>query len=228
MPVKPTRSDSFRERKLTITMVLIAGIGGCLLLLTTTARSWHLPGNNQGYEPQQPIAFSHHLHAGELGIQCLYCHHGAETSRAAGLPTGDTCMNCHRYATAPLNEIRNEDAAAAEQQRAPRPVISAELKKLYDALAVDEHMQPDPQRQQPIEWVRVHDLPDFVYFDHRAHVQAGVTCQECHGPVESMQRVRQHVSLSMGWCVDCHRTSTQNGIHGKPVQASTDCITCHY
>jgi hypothetical protein len=213
--------------RLTITMVLVAGIGGCLLILTATAGSWHLPGNNQGYEPVQPIAFSHHLHAGELGIQCLYCHPGAEVSRSAGLPAADTCMNCHRFVTGRLALMRKEDEAAQREQRPPKPVVSEELKKLYDALAVDAQMNPDPQKQQPVEWVRVHDLPDFVYFDHRAHVHAGVTCQECHGPVETMDRVRQFQSLSMGWCVNCHRDATQHGVNGKAVKASTDCATCH-
>ena len=214
--------------RLTITMVLVAGIGGCLLILTATAGSWHLPGNNQGYEPVQPIAFSHHLHAGELGIQCLYCHHGAEVSRSAGLPAADTCLNCHRFVTGRLALMRKEDEAAQKEKRPPKPVVSEELKKLYDALAVDAKMNLDPQRQRPVEWVRVHDLPDFVYFDHRAHVHAGVTCQECHGPVETMDRVRQFQSLSMGWCVNCHRDATQHGVNGKTVKASTDCATCHF
>ncbi|OHB80379.1 MAG: hypothetical protein A2W31_02240 [Planctomycetes bacterium RBG_16_64_10] len=187
-----------------------------------------MPGNNQGYEPVQPIAFSHHVHAGELGIQCLYCHHSAEVSRSAGLPAAETCLNCHRLVTARLSLIRREDEAAQQEQRQPRPIVSEELKKLYDALAVDDKMNPDLQRQRPVEWVRVHDLPDFVYFDHRAHVHAGITCQECHGPVETMDRVRQHSSLRMGWCVNCHRDATRNGIHGTPARASTDCATCHF
>ncbi len=213
--------------RLTITMVLLAGIGGCLLLLSATANSWHLPGNNQGYEPVQPIAFSHQLHAGELGIQCLYCHSGAEVSRTAGLPTGETCLNCHRYVTATLAAMRAEDAAAEKEKRAPKPVISEELKKLYDAMAVDAQMNPDPQHARPIEWVRVHNLPDFVHFDHRAHVQAGVACQHCHGPVETMYRMRQFSTLEMGWCVNCHRDANAHGLNGKRVNASIDCATCH-
>ncbi len=214
--------------RLPTTMVLLVSIAGCLLLLSATAGSWHLPGNQEGYEPVQPIAFSHHLHAGELGIQCLYCHPGAETSRTAGIPSGDTCMNCHHYVTAPLSLMRQEDAAAQAANRPPQLVVSDELRKLYDAMAVDRTMTPDPQRQRPIEWVRVHDLPDFVYFNHSAHVQIGVTCQHCHGPVETMQRVRQYSSLSMGWCVSCHRDATLHGVNGKRAEASTDCATCHY
>jgi hypothetical protein len=210
------------------TTVLLVAIAGCLLLLSATAGSWHLPGNQQGYEPVQPIAFSHHLHAGELGIQCLYCHQGAETSRTAGIPAADTCMNCHRYVTAPLSLMRKEDTAAQAANRSPQLIVSDELRKLFDALAVDDTMTPDPRRQRPIAWVRVHDLPDFVYFNHSAHVQIGVTCQYCHGPVETMQRVRQYSSLSMGWCVNCHRDTTLHGVNGKRAQASTDCVTCHY
>lgn len=214
--------------RLTITFVLLTCIAGCLVVLSVTASSWHLPGNQQGYEPQQPIAFSHHLHAGELGIQCLYCHHNAEFSRSAGVPSGETCLNCHRFVTAPLSVMRQEELAAQEEKREPRRIVSEELQKLFDTLAVDDGMNPDPQQAQPIKWVRVHDLPDFVYFDHRAHVQAGVECQECHGPVETMHRVSQFSSLSMGWCVNCHRDATAQGVQGKPVHASTDCITCHY
>jgi hypothetical protein len=213
--------------RLTVTLVLTVSIAGSLLILSAAARSWHLPGNQQGYEPAQPIAFSHQLHAGELGIQCLYCHHGAEQSRHAGIPTAETCLNCHRHVTAPLALMRAEDALAQQENRSPQPVLSAELQKLYETLAVDDQMNPDPDRQQPIAWVRVHDLPDFVYFDHRAHVAAGVTCQECHGPVETMDRVRQEHSLSMGWCVNCHRDATLHGVNGKAVKASTDCATCH-
>ncbi len=214
--------------RLTLTIVLLVSIGGCLLILSASYGTWRMPGNQQGYEPEQPIAFSHHLHAGELGIQCLYCHQGAEISRMAGVPSAETCMNCHRYVTASLSLIRQEDLAAQTENRQPQPVVSTELQKLYDALAVDKTMTPDPQRERPIEWVRVHDLPDFVYFDHRAHVQAGVTCQYCHGPVETMQRVRQYSSLLMGWCVNCHRDATRDGVNGQSVQASTDCVTCHY
>lgn len=213
--------------RLTITMLLLACLGGSLLLLTAVAGTWHLPGNNQGYEPVQPIAFSHQLHTGEMGIQCLYCHHGAEVSRNAGVPAAAPCLSCHRFVTNRLALMRKEDEAAQKENRKPKPVVSEELKKLYDALAVDDKMPPDPERARPIEWVRVHDLPDFVFFDHRAHVQAGVTCQECHGPVETMQRVRQHRSLNMGWCVNCHRKVNAEGVKGKRVQASTDCATCH-
>ena len=100
---------------------------------------------------------------------------------------------------------------------------------MYDALGLDAKLQPDPARTpQPIAWTRIHNLPDFVYFDHRAHVGAGVACQTCHGPVETMERVRQTPDLSMGWCVNCHRDAARSGLNGRAVHPSTDCSTCHY
>ena len=96
-------------------------------------------------------------------------------------------------------------------------------------MGLNKEMQPDPSKpRKPVAWIRVHKLPDFVYFDHRPHVNAGVVCQRCHGPIETMERVRQVEDLSMGWCVNCHREVNQTGVAGKPVEASTDCDTCHY
>ena len=186
--------------------------------LVTLAIAWRSPGNNQGYEPTQPIAFSHRLHAGDMEIACVYCHLSAEVSRYAGIPAVSTCMNCHKRVTM---------SRAAQQQ--PQPAESPELRKLYDALALDAALAPIPGRSpKPIAWQRVHQLPDFVYFDHRAHVGAGLACQRCHGPVEGMERVKQFETLSMGWCVNCHRDATRTGVAGKPVHASIDCVTCHY
>ena len=211
------------------TAVLATGTLFSLVILATRLGGVHLPGNQQGYEPLQPIAYSHRLHAGELQIQCLYCHFAAEESRHAGIPPAATCMNCHRFVTAALGAVRAEDELAQKEHRAPRPVISPELAKLYAALALDAKMQPDPSRQpKPIAWTKVHNLPDFVYFDHRAHVNAGVACQQCHGPVETMERVRQVADLSMGWCVNCHRQANETGINGRRVNAQTDCSACHY
>lgn len=189
--------------------------------------SARLPGNDVGYEPQQPIAFSHRLHAGELGIDCQYCHSGADKSRHAGIPAARTCMNCHQSVTAPMGAVREEDELATKEGRSPRRIVSSEIRKIYDALGLDDELKPGGE-QRPIEWIKVHNLPDFVYFDHRAHVQAGVACQQCHGPVETMERVRQVETLSMGWCVNCHRDSAAGGINGKIVQPSTDCAACHY
>jgi len=177
----------------------------------------------------QPIAFSHRVHAGDLQMACLYCHSGAERSRRAGIPPANVCMNCHKFVTAPPGAVRAEDERAQQEKRKPRRVVSPELAKLYAALALDDRGERDPARMPtPVAWMKVHNLPDFAYFDHRSHVRAGVMCQTCHGPVETMERVRQVATLSMGWCVNCHRTSTAQGVAGRPVNASTDCVTCHY
>lgn len=208
-----------------LTWLLLVGLVLSLLALVPQLAALRLPGDQRGYEPVQPIAFSHRLHAGELQVACLYCHSGAERSRHAGIPPANVCMNCHRFVSAPLGAIRAEDDLAKREGRQPRSVVSPELKKLYDALALGENMQRDPGKEpHPLAWTRVHHLPDFVYFDHRPHVGAGVTCQRCHGPVETMERVRQEQSLTMGWCVNCHREASRTGV----AAASIDCSTCHY
>lgn len=201
-----------------LTIVLGFGVVFSMMLLASRAAMFHLPGNQQGYEPVQPIAYSHRLHAGELQIQCQYCHFGADKSRYAGIPPASVCMNCHKFVTASLGAVRAEDDLAEKEKRAPRPVVSAELNKLYAAVNTG----------RPIAWTRIHSLPDFVYFDHRPHGNAGVACQQCHGPVESMERVRQVSDLSMGWCVNCHRDASRTGIAGRRVNASTNCSTCHF
>ena len=116
----------------------------------------------------------------------------AEKSRVAGIPAASVCMNCHRFVSSTLDANRLEETAALEEGRSVRPVVSPELQRLYGALALDDRMQSvADQSPTPIAWAKVHDLPDFVYFDHRAHVTADVSCQQCHGPVENMERVRQ-------------------------------------
>jgi hypothetical protein len=212
-----------------LTVVLVIALGFTLALLGSRSGRVHLPGNQQDYEPVQPIAYSHRLHAGELQVPCLYCHFAAEQSRHAGIPPASVCMNCHRLVTAPLGALHAEEELAQKEKRPPRPLVSAELRKLYDALALNAKLESDPARTpRPIAWTRIHQLPDFVYFDHRAHLRAGVECQRCHGPVESMERVRQVADLSMGWCVNCHREVNRTGVYGPAVRASIDCSTCHY
>ncbi len=208
---------------LVITALSLASLGPGLL-----AR--HLPGNDQGYEPVQPIAFSHRLHGGELQIDCLYCHSGADKSRYAGIPAASVCMNCHKSVRATFGAVRAEDERARAEKRDSQPVLSPEIRKIYAALGLDENtlLRDAARPLKPIAWVRVHKLPDFVYFNHSAHVNAGVKCQQCHGPVETMERVRQMEDLSMGWCVNCHRDAARNGVNGRAVQPSTDCATCHY
>ncbi len=214
---------SLLNAKILVALMLV--IGAVVL-----ARSAHvrLPGNHQGYEPRQPIAYSHRLHAGELKIDCRYCHYGAETSRHAGIPSASVCMNCHQTVTAGYDAVLRERERAEKEGRDPTRIVSSELRKLYDALALDEELEPTGEPGTPIEWVRVHNMPDFVYFDHRVHVARDIACETCHGPVQGMERIRQVPTLSMGWCIDCHRS--QPATPGGPVEkhASIDCATCHF
>lgn len=211
-----------------LTLLLTAALFASLVSL---AMAWRLPGDNRGYEPVQPIAYSHRLHAGEMKISCLYCHSAAERSRYAGIPAVSVCMNCHRMVTASLALVQEEKAAAARDGRKPQRVISPELRKLYDAFGLDDRLFPLQgvgPKARPVSWVRVHALPDFVRFDHSPHVIAGVACQTCHGPIETMDRVRLVAPLTMGWCVNCHRDANEHGVNGRRVNASLDCSACHY
>jgi len=215
-------SARLNARILAVLMVLLGS-----LVLARTAEV-HLPGNHEGHAPEQPIAYSHRLHAGELRIDCRYCHYGAETSRHAGIPSASVCMNCHRTVTAGFDDLLLERERAAEEGRDPLPVVSPKLRVLYDALALGPDLEPTGEAPTPIEWVRVHNLPDFVAFDHRRHVARGLACESCHGPVQSMERMRQFSSLSMGWCVDCHRQNASVAGGSLEEHVSTDCSACHY
>lgn len=212
-----------------VSVILAIGLLFSLILFAGKFGSARLPGNQQGYEPAQPIAYSHRLHAGELKIDCLYCHSNAMRSRHAGIPSGNVCLNCHVKVRASFGAVRQEDESAAKENRKPNVLTSTELQKLYFAMGVGGQGEINPETiSRSISWNRVHSLPDFVYFDHRAHVTVGVACQTCHGPVETMERMRQFSSLRMGWCVNCHREANQTGIQGRRVNASIDCATCHY
>ncbi|RZS94566.1 c-type cytochrome [Cecembia calidifontis] len=178
-------------------------------------------GVQQGYAPKQPIAFSHQLHAGQFEIPCQYCHTGVEIGKSANIPSANICMNCHMH----IQNVGGKDG------------ISPEIAKIY--AAVDEN--------KPIEWVRVHNLPDLSYFNHAQHVAVGgVECQTCHGPIEEMEVVYQHSTLTMGWCIDCHRQTSirteGNEYYDKLVQLHSgsknalkvkdigglECAKCHY
>jgi hypothetical protein len=210
-----------------LTLLLWTGIFYSSWALLLQLRGLSLPGNQQGYQPRQPIAFSHQLHAGELQISCLYCHWGAEKSKYAGIPAASLCMNCHRSVTTSWAAQRAEVEAAQQEKRPPRLVVSPELQKLYESLALDDQLRPDPRKQPaPIAWVRVHTLPAHACFDHRPHVKAGLACQVCHGPVETMTEVRQVETLSMGWCLACHRRRQQTA--GQNQQGLLDCAVCHH
>lgn len=189
-----------------------------------------MPGNDQGYAPEQPIAFSHRVHAGDLGMDCLFCHSGAEHSRHAGIPSASVCMKCHEHVSAGWGAVLTERNLAEQEEREARRIVSPDLAKLYASLALDEDLAPLPGREpEPLGWVRVHGQADFVYFDHSVHVARGVSCQTCHGPVQAMERVRQHSSFSMGTCIECHRSSPPDpgGPNAWRAHASTDCVTCH-
>jgi hypothetical protein len=141
---------------------------------------------NVGYEPIQPVPYSHRLHAGELGMDCRYCHPTVEDAAHAAIPPTQTCMNCHQ-------RIRTN---------------SEKLLLVRESYATGK----------PIPWVRVHDLADYSYFDHSAHVRRGVGCVSCHGRIDKMEVVYQTEALSMGWCLDCHRYPEQ---HLRPVEHVT-------
>jgi cytochrome c7-like protein len=164
------------KRWIPLLVLVFLGLGGWAFMDTFS---------NVGYAPQQPIPFSHLIHAGTNKIPCLYCHSNAERSRHATVPAMQVCMNCHTV-------VRTE-----------RPTIQA-LTAAY-------------QQNLPVQWVRVHRVPDYVYFSHRWHVAKGITCQTCHGQVQTMDVVRQVAPLKMGWCISCHRKN----------KASQECNTCH-
>ncbi|MGS2762368.1 c-type cytochrome [Sinomicrobium sp. M5D2P9] len=155
-------------------------------------------GVDQGYEPVQPIHFSHRIHAGDNEIDCKFCHSSARVSKTSGVPSLNVCMNCHKN----IMEVAPETATAEHSKE----FYDGEIEKLYAAVGWDVENQAYTGETKPVKWVRIHNLPDFAYFNHSQHVTvAGVACQECHGPVEEMEVVRQFSPLTMGWCVDCHR-----------------------
>jgi mono/diheme cytochrome c family protein len=142
----------------------------------------------QGYAPEQPIKFSHKLHAGDNQIACVYCHSGVEKSKHANIPSANVCMNCHMY-------IQEGPTYGKE-----------EIGKIYAALDYNPETRTYGKNQKPIQWIRVHSLPDHAYFNHSQHVAVGkIECTECHGPIDSMEVVQQYSPLTMGWCIDCHR-----------------------
>lgn len=159
-------------------------------------------GVDKGYEPIQPIHFSHKIHAGENGIDCKYCHSSARTSKTSGIPSLNVCMNCHKN----ISEFTG--SADSTYVDYSKEFYTAEIQKIYNAVGWDPATQSYTGEEKPVKWVRIHNLPDFVYFNHSQHVSvAGLECQTCHGPVEEMEIMRQHSPLTMGWCVDCHRTT---------------------
>jgi hypothetical protein len=176
----------------------ILPIGIAALLLTTLGVGWYTQPDRYviGYQPEQPIPYSHRLHAGILKIPCLYCHSGAMRSRVAGIPPVEKCMNCHRVT------------------KIDRP----QIKRLATAVTSGE----------PLPWFRIHNLPDYVFFDHRPHVNGGILCQTCHGEVQTMEVVYQSMSMRMGNCLGCHRAPQDALPAGSKIETGPEnCNACH-
>ncbi len=154
-------------------------------------------GVDQGYEPVQPIHYSHRIHAGDNGIDCKYCHSSARVSKHSGIPSLNICMNCHKS----IGEVAPETLAEGQEYGVD---YNVEIQKLYDAVGWDGTGYTGESK--PVKWIRIHNLPDFAYFNHSQHVMVGgIECQTCHGPVEEMEIMYQHAPLTMGWCINCHR-----------------------
>ena len=154
-------------------------------------------GIDQGYQPVQPIHFSHKIHAGDNKVDCKYCHSSARVSKTSGIPSLNVCMNCHKS----IYEYNGETTPEYSKE-----FYDGEIQKLYAAAGWSDADQKYTGETQPVKWVRIHNLPDFVYFNHSQHVTvAGIECQTCHGPIEEMEVVSQFAPLTMGWCINCHR-----------------------
>ena len=173
-----------------------------ILLLSSTYFAFQYMlqiGVDQGYMPIQPIHYSHKIHAGDNQIECQYCHYSAKKSKHSGIPSLNVCMNCHEN----IAEYNGEEDL---EKGYTRDFYTNEIKKLYKAVGWDENSQSYTGETEPVKWVRIHNLPDFVYFSHAQHVTvAGLDCQKCHGPVEEMEVLYQHSPLTMGWCLNCHK-----------------------
>lgn len=166
----------------------IIAIGGAVTTAFVVFAIWYWFSpkfTDVGYEPVQPVKFSHALHAGDLGMDCRYCHTTVESAAHAAVPPTETCMNCH-------TQVKG---AGADSTASGVDSYSQSLKPVVRAW----------ETGTPINWVRVHLLPDYAFFNHSAHVTAGVGCTSCHGRIDKMETVHQTEPLSMGWCLDCHR-----------------------
>jgi mono/diheme cytochrome c family protein len=173
-------------------------------------------GRNKGYQPEQPIYYSHKVHAGINQISCLYCHNGAYEGKHANVPSVNVCMNCHMA----INEY---SAASEKLYREDGTEVNGtlEIQKVYAAAGWDPKAKKYTGKEKPIEWTRIHNLPDHVYFNHSQHTRAGqVQCQTCHGPIQEMGEVRQFADLSMGWCINCHRESKVNFYNAETGQGN--------
>lgn len=227
------------RRNIFVVVVVLFCVGGYLLVEGAATI-----GYSKNYTPEQPIFYSHNVHAGINQINCMYCHAGAEKSRYAMIPSPNICMNCH--------EVIDEYTGNTLYDLEGNPVDGTEeIHKLYDYAGWDPEKRQYTEEGRPIEWVKVHNLPDYVYFNHSQHVKVGdVQCQTCHGEIQNMDEVHQHATLGMGWCVNCHRETKvqfeQNDYYSiftkyeeqikaheidsvtVEMQGGTDCAKCHY
>ncbi|MBS1774454.1 MAG: c-type cytochrome [Bacteroidetes bacterium] len=210
-------------------------------------------GRQQNYQPLQPIFYSHKVHAGINQVNCLYCHAGAEKSRQAMIPSTNVCMNCHKQ----IKEYTGAEEHPLMTAEGEKIDGTAEIQKLYayagwDPAKKEYKRKPNGEIDaKPVQWVKIHNLPDHVYFNHSQHVAVGkVQCQRCHGTIQEMDEVYQFSPLSMGWCINCHRQTevqfTANNYYtifkkyheeiksgkrtGVTVEeiGGTECQKCHY
>ena len=198
-PSKPKRTPIWKAFVQNQFIVFVTVI---LLLLSSAYYAYGFLmqiGVDQGYMPVQPIHYSHKIHAGANQIECKYCHSSARVSKHSGIPSLNVCMNCHQN----IAEYNGEEDL---EKGYTKEFYTKEIKKLYAAVGWDEENQVYTGNTEPVKWVRIHNLPDFVYFNHAQHVMVGeVKCQTCHGPVEEMEIMYQYSPLTMGWCINCHR-----------------------
>ncbi len=198
-PVKEKKTSIWKAFAQNQFLVLVS----CILLLLGSAYFAYgflmQVGIDQGYAPVQPIHYSHKIHAGDNKIDCKFCHSSARKSKHSGIPSLNVCMNCHK-------NIADYNGEEDLEMGYTKEFYTAEIKKLYKAVGWDEENQAYTGETEPVKWTRIHNLPDFAYFNHSQHVTvAGVECQKCHGPVEEMEIMYQFSPLTMGWCIDCHR-----------------------
>lgn len=171
-------------------------------------------GRSKDYQPEQPIYYSHKVHAGTNQISCLYCHNGAMEGKHANIPSVITCMNCHMT----INEYSGE---ALFREDGTEINGTAEINRLYEYAGWDPSTRQYVNEGKPIEWVKIHSLPDHVYFNHSQHTKAGnIQCQTCHGEINAMDEVYQFSDLSMGWCVNCHRETKVNFVDSSGTQGN--------
>ena len=215
-PKTPGPLGSLKEVWAGIQQNTFLHVVGVIFLLLTSAYlgfgTLFSVGVDQGYQPVQPIAFSHKIHAGENKVDCQYCHSSAKHSKHSGIPSVNVCMNCHKN----IAEVAEGTEVEYNGVVLRKNELDKEIQKIYDAAGWDAENLEYTGETKPIKWIRIHNLPDHVNFVHAQHVTvAGVDCKQCHGPVEEMDEMYQYSPLTMGWCIDCHR-ETNVDLKGNP------------